>query len=138
MADEEMFVVKPMGFVRSELKSRKNAPRQGRDGAPDAWIDIESSYSDCLDRLAVGSEVILLTWLHQSDRSVQKVHPRFDRENLYGVFATRSPDRPNPIGLHRVTLLAIEANRLHVLPLEAIDGTPVVDIKPVFQELGDI
>jgi tRNA-Thr(GGU) m(6)t(6)A37 methyltransferase TsaA len=132
-----MFVMTPVGFVRSELKNRKNAPRQGRDGAPDAWIDIEAPYSDRLEGLAAGAEVILLTWLHESDRSVQKVHPSFDRENLYGVFATRSPDRPNPIGLHRVTLQAIEGNRLHVSPLEAIDGTPVIDIKPVFRELGD-
>ncbi len=137
MPDDETFSVRPVGFVRSELKDRKNAPRQGNDGAPDAWIDIEAAYSDCLDRLSVGSDVVLLTWFHQSDRNVQKVHPRFDRDNLYGVFATRSPDRPNPIGLHRVTLLAIEGNRLHVSPLEAIDGTPIVDIKPVFQELGD-
>jgi tRNA-Thr(GGU) m(6)t(6)A37 methyltransferase TsaA len=136
--DDQTYTLKPLGFVRSELKSRKGAPRQGRYGAPDAWIDLDPAYADALFRLAVGDEVILLTWLHQGDRSVLQVNPPVDPERrLHGVFATRSPDRPNPIGLHRVTILAIEGTRLHVSPLEAIDGTPIVDIKPVLTTLGD-
>ncbi len=136
---DETYTLKPVGFVRSELKSRKNAPRQGSDGAPDAWIEIEPAYADGLFRISEGDELILLTWFHEGDRTVLQVHPRFDPERkLHGVFATRSPDRPNPIGLHRVTVLAIEGTRLHVSPLEAIDGTPVVDIKNVFANREDV
>lgn len=135
---ETEYTLIPLGYVRSELKDRKTAPRQGYEGAPAAWLDIEPQFRDSLLRLVPGDEVILLTWFHQADRSVQQVHPRSDpQRQLHGVFATRSPDRPNPIGLHRVTILAIEENRLQVEPLEAIDGTPIVDIKIVLSERDD-
>lgn len=123
------FVVKPIGVVRSELTQRKGAPRQGDEGAPDAWLEITEAAAPGLMGLSVGDEVILLTWLHQTHRDTLQVHPRGERP-LTGVFATRSPDRPNPVGLHPVTIRAIDGNRLRVGPLEAIDGTPLVDIKP--------
>jgi probable methyltransferase, YaeB/AF_0241 family len=126
----------PVGWVRSSLKRRADAPKQGSEGAPDARIRIEPRFQPALDRLAPGDELLVLTWLHQAQRDVLAVHPRRDLSKpLHGVFATRSPDRPNPIGLHRVRLLAIETDGvLHVAPLEAIDGTPVVDIKPVLPQ----
>jgi tRNA-Thr(GGU) m(6)t(6)A37 methyltransferase TsaA len=128
----ETYSVRSVGTVRSPLSTRKNAPRQGDEGAPDCWIDLHGDVAEALDGLQVGGEILLITWLHQSKREVLKVHPRSNPAiPLTGVFATRSPDRPNPLGLHRVTLLAIEGTRLKVGPLEAIDGTPVVDIKPV-------
>lgn len=105
---------------------------QGSEGAPDAWIEIEASAAQALHGLAAGDEVFVITWLHEADREVLEVHPRDDPGTpLTGVFATRSPDRPNPLGLHPVTVRAIEGTRLEVGPIEAIDGTPVVDIKPV-------
>jgi tRNA-Thr(GGU) m(6)t(6)A37 methyltransferase TsaA len=119
-----------VGVVRSPLARRADAPRQGDEGAPDATILLEPSYADALRGIGVGDELILLTWLHEADRSVLQVHPRDDETRpLTGVFATRSSDRPNPIGLHRVTVHAIDGLELAVGPLEAIDGTPVVDIK---------
>ena len=124
----------PIGVVRSPLRNRADAPRQGSEGAPDAWILLEPSYADALQGVAAGDEVIVLTWLHQADRGVLQVHPRDDASRpLTGVFATRSSDRPNPIGLHRVTVLGIDGLELAVGPLEAIDGTPVVDLKPVLR-----
>lgn len=132
------YLLEPVGFVRSELKKRKNAPRQGYDGAPDAWLEIAPKFAKCLDRTAAGDEIILITWLHEAKRNVMKVHPGSDRNNpLTGVFATRSPDRPNPLGLHRVKILEMDGLRLRVGPLEAIDGTPVVDIKPVLAKRCD-
>ena len=126
------YAVHPVGIVRSPLQRRKNAPRQGSEGAPDAWLEINPNVLDALYGTAVGDEVILLTWLHEAQRDTLMVHPRGDKTRpLTGVFATRSPDRPNPLGLHRVKILEIAANKLRVGPLEAIDGTPVVDIKPV-------
>jgi tRNA-Thr(GGU) m(6)t(6)A37 methyltransferase TsaA len=125
--------LKPIGVIQSELTIRKNAPRQGSEGAPDAWLEIEPWAVDALHRLAVGDEIIVITWLHEAQRDVLQVHPRWDPEQqLHGVFATRSPDRPNPLGLHPVTLRAIDGRRLRIGPIEAIDGTPVVDIKPVW------
>ena len=122
----------PIGVVRSPLRNRADAPRQGREGAPDAWILLEPSYADALQGVSAGDELVLLTWLHEADRSVLQVHPRDDESRpLTGVFATRSSDRPNPIGLHRVTVYGIDGLELAVGPLEAIDGTPVVDIKPL-------
>ena len=122
----------PIGVVRSPLHNRADAPRQGSEGAPDAWILLDPSYADALQGVAAGDELVLLTWLHEADRSVLQVHPRDDASRpLTGVFATRSSDRPNPIGLHRVTVNGIDGLELAVGPLEAIDGTPVVDIKPV-------
>jgi tRNA-Thr(GGU) m(6)t(6)A37 methyltransferase TsaA len=139
MSSKTRFTVEAIGFVRSSLKRRKDAPRFGNEGAPEAWVEILPAFveglqgiTDGLPGLTVGGEIILLTWFHQSRRDVLKVHPRRDKTRpLTGVFATRSPDRPNPIGLHRVTVFEVAGNRLRVGPLEAIDGTPVVDIKPV-------
>jgi tRNA-Thr(GGU) m(6)t(6)A37 methyltransferase TsaA len=121
-----------IGVIRSTLKTRAAAPKQGREGAPDAWLDVKAPFADALDGIAVGDELIVVTWLHQSRRDVLEVRPRGDmRRPLTGVFATRSPDRPNPLGLHPVTVKRIAGNRLRVGPIEAIDQTPVVDIKPV-------
>lgn len=111
---------------------------QGSEGAPDAWLEVNSFASQALDGLAAGDDIIIITWLHRARRDVLKVHPRSDHSRpLTGVFATRSPDRPNPLGLHRVTVRSITGNRLRIGPIEAIDGTPVVDIKPVLPRLPD-
>jgi tRNA-Thr(GGU) m(6)t(6)A37 methyltransferase TsaA len=129
---ENAYTIKPVGFVASSIVNREDAPRQGNEGAPDAWIVINTNVAAALDGIQVGDNVIIITWLHQSKRDVLKVHPRSDKNNpLTGVFATRSPDRPNPIGLHPVAVLEITGNRIKVSSLEAIDGTPVIDIKPV-------
>jgi len=122
-----------LGHVRSSLKDRDSAPKSGAEGAPGAWIELDAAYAPALLGLEVGNRILVVTWLHQGDRSVLQCHPRAERHRpLRGVFATRSPDRPNPIGLHEVTLLEIAAPaRLRVHPLEAIDGTPVVDVKNV-------
>lgn len=126
------FILKQIGLVQSSLKEREKAPRQGKEGAPEAWVKINDDVLDALDGLEVGQEIILLTWFHLSDREILKVHPRNELKNpLTGVFATRSPDRPNPVGLHPVTILEISGNQIRVSPLEAIDGTPIIDIKPV-------
>jgi len=118
--------------IRSILKTRPEAPKQGYEGAPDAWLEVNSFAAPALDGLEVGDDIIVVTWFHRARRDVLKVHPRSDRRiPLTGVFATRSPDRPNPLGFHRVKVRTITKNRLRVGPLEAIDGTPVVDIKPV-------
>jgi tRNA-Thr(GGU) m(6)t(6)A37 methyltransferase TsaA len=124
--------VRPIGVIRSILKRRGEAPKQGSEGAPDAWLEVRPFAAEGLDGLAVGDHIVVVTWLHRARRDVLKVHPRSDRQRpLSGVFATRSPDRPNPLGLHRVTVRRVAGNRLRVGPIEAIDGTPVVDIKPV-------
>jgi tRNA-Thr(GGU) m(6)t(6)A37 methyltransferase TsaA len=124
-----------VGRVRSELRDPGDAPRQGNEGAPDAWLDIDPDVARALDGIAIGDALVLVTWLDRADRDVLQVHPRGDLQNpLSGVFATRSPHRPNPLGLHRVTVRAIAGTSLRVGPLEAIDGTPIVDLKPV---LGD-
>jgi tRNA-Thr(GGU) m(6)t(6)A37 methyltransferase TsaA len=124
----------PIGVVRSRLTSRADAPRQGSEGAPDARILVEPSFGDALHGIRPGDELVVVTWLHEADRTVLQVHPRDDETRpLTGVFATRSSDRPNPIGLHRVTVLAIDGLELSVGPLEAIDGTPVVDVKSVLR-----
>jgi tRNA-Thr(GGU) m(6)t(6)A37 methyltransferase TsaA len=117
--------------VESELTDLDAAPMQGHEGAPDAWLVFDDRVADALEGIAPGDELILLTWLDRADRSTLRVHPRDDPERpLRGVFATRSPDRPNPIGLHEVTVLAVEGKRVRVEPLEAVDGTPVLDVKP--------
>ena len=124
----------PVGVVRSPLGNRADAPRQGGEGAPDALIVIESSFAAALEGVQAGDELLVLTWLHEADRTTLQVHPRDDDTRpLTGVFATRSSDRPNPIGIHRVTVHAVDELRLDVGPLEAIDGTPVVDLKPVLR-----
>jgi len=129
------FLLQPIGYVRSPLRSRQAAPRQGNEGAPNAWLELDQSVGPGLDRVALGQEMVLLTWLHEARRDVLHVHPRGDRTApLHGVFATRAPDRPNPIGLHRVRVLARDGCRLEVGPLEALDGTPVLDLKPVLAE----
>ena len=123
--------LRPIGVIRSTLKSRSKAPKQGSEGAPDAWLNVHAWAADALHRLAAGDEIIVITWFHRARRDVYQVHPRSDPRNpLTGVFATRSPDRPNPIGLHPVVVRAIDGTRLRIGPIEAIDGTPVVDIKP--------
>jgi tRNA-Thr(GGU) m(6)t(6)A37 methyltransferase TsaA len=142
MTDQSMtdasYLLHPIGWIRSELKRREAAPRQGAEGAPDAWIEMSESVAPALEGIAVGDALIILTWLHRAARDVLQVHPRSEIQNpLTGVFATRSPDRPNPIGLHRVTVLAINGLRLKVGPIEAIDGTPVIDIKPVLPQVDD-
>ncbi len=132
------YTIEPIGVVRSELTSPEAAPRQGYEGAPDAWLEVNATVAEGLDSIAVGDEIIVITWFHQAQRNILKLHPRGDKNNpLAGVFATRSPDRPNPLGLHRVTVLEIAGNRLKVGPIEAIDGTPVVDIKPVLPQSAD-
>lgn len=124
--------LRPIGTIRSTIKDRSQAPMQGSEGAPDAWLEIRPFAARGLHRLRAGDEIIVLTWLHQARRNTLQVYPRSDpSRSLHGVFATRSPDRPNPIGLHRVTLRKVVKNRLRIGPIEAIDGTPVVDIKPV-------
>jgi tRNA-Thr(GGU) m(6)t(6)A37 methyltransferase TsaA len=127
------YVLHPVGIVRSTLTQRRGAPRQGDEGAPPAWIELDPAYAEALDGVTPGSEVILLTWLHEGRRETLRVHPRTAPPGVeMGVFATRSPDRPNPIGLHRATVSQIvDGCRLEVSALEAIDGTPVLDIKPV-------
>lgn len=122
----------PIGVLRSRLKTRSKAPRQASEGAPDAWLELGSFAMPAADGLAVGDQIVILTWLHRARRDILKVHPRSDpNRRLTGVFATRSPDRPNPIGLHDVTVRKIAGRRLRVGPIEAIDGTPIIDIKPV-------
>lgn len=128
--------LRPIGVIRSKLKQRSKAPKQGSEGAPDAWLEVRPFAAPAIDGLAVGDEIIVLTWLHRAHRDVLKVHPRSDpSRRLTGVFATRSPDRPNPIGLHQVTVRQISKKRLRIGPMEAIDGTPVIDIKPVLCEI---
>jgi len=128
------YTIEPIGFVHSRLRQLEEAPMQGDEGAPDAWLELTPSAAPGLVGIKAGDELIVLTWLHLAERDVLQVHPRGDLNRpLTGVFATRSPDRPNPVGLHRVSVReVVDAERkLRVAPLEAIDGTPIVDIKPV-------
>jgi tRNA-Thr(GGU) m(6)t(6)A37 methyltransferase TsaA len=126
------FTVRPIGRVASSLTSTADAPRQGDEGAPDAYLILDSDVQAGLDGIATGDEIIVLCWLHEADRSVLTVHPRGDLSRPeQGVFNTRSASRPNPIGLHRVRVLAVDGGRVQVSGLEAIDGTPIVDLKPV-------
>jgi tRNA-Thr(GGU) m(6)t(6)A37 methyltransferase TsaA len=138
MPDAMTYSLTPVGFVQSSLKRRRDAPRQGSEGAPDAWLEMAPNVARALQGIRVGHDIVLITWFHRARRNVLKVHPRSDKNlPLAGVFATRSPDRPNPLGLHRVRVLEVAGNRLRVAPLEAIDRTPVVDIKPVLSEIPD-
>jgi tRNA-Thr(GGU) m(6)t(6)A37 methyltransferase TsaA len=135
---ESDYVLYPLGFLQSPLKQLGEAPRQGREGAPDAWLAVNEAVAEGLEGMAVGDEIIVITWLHKAQRAILRTHPRNDETvPLAGVFATRSPDRPNPLGLHRVTVLEIAGKRVKVGPIEAIDGTPVVDIKPVLPQSAD-
>lgn len=121
-----------IGRVESRLSNRADAPRQGNEGAPDARLVLEPRFVSALDGVAVGDRMVVVTWLDRADRNVLSVHPRDDLSNpLRGVFSTRSADRPNPIGLHEVEVLGIDGATVHVGPLEAIDATPVLDLKPV-------
>jgi len=134
--DVDKAQLRPIGVIRSRIKSRSEAPRQGTEGAPDVWLEVHRFAAEAMDGLSVGDEIIVVTWLHRANRDVMKVHPRSDpRRQLTGVFATRSPDRPNPLGLHPVAVRRIVKNRFSIGPIEAIDGTPVVDIKPVLCEM---
>jgi tRNA-Thr(GGU) m(6)t(6)A37 methyltransferase TsaA len=127
-----------IGKVQSPLTDRAAAPKQGDEGAPEAWLVFEPEVADALDGIATGDEMLVLTWLDRAQRDVLKVHPRSDPANpLQGVFNTRSPDRPNPIGLHRVTVAEVDGTRLRVRDLEAIDGTPIVDLKPVLRTIAE-
>ena len=129
---DSSYTIESIGVIRSELASLENAPRQGDEGAPDAWLELTAAVAQGLVGIKVGDELIVLTWLHRAQRDVLQVHPRGNlAAPLTGVFATRSPDRPNPIGLHQVTVLEVAEQRLRVAHMEAIDGTPIVDIKPV-------
>jgi tRNA-Thr(GGU) m(6)t(6)A37 methyltransferase TsaA len=131
-SEEEAIELRPIGRVSSPLTDAASAPRQGDEGAPEAWLVFEPEFADGMRSLVPGDAVLVLTWLDRADRDVLSVHPRGERSNPEeGVFSTRSPHRPNPIGLHRVEILAVEGTRLRVSDLEAIDGTPVVDLKPV-------
>jgi tRNA-Thr(GGU) m(6)t(6)A37 methyltransferase TsaA len=122
----------PIGVIRSSIKTRREAPKQGSEGAPDAWLELNASVAEALHGIAAGDELIVLTWLHQANRKTLQVHPRSDPNRpLTGVFATRSPDRPNPIGLHQVTVREVAGTRLRIGPIEVIDVTPVLDIKPI-------
>jgi tRNA-Thr(GGU) m(6)t(6)A37 methyltransferase TsaA len=128
------YTVEPIGFVRSNLTRLDEAPMQADEGAPDAWLELVPQVADGLRGINVGDALFVLTWLHLAQRDVLQVHPRGDLNRpLTGVFATRSPDRPNPVGLHRVSVLEVMEGKLRVAPLEAVDGTPIIDIKPVLK-----
>jgi tRNA-Thr(GGU) m(6)t(6)A37 methyltransferase TsaA len=140
MADsaEIDFTVRPIGRVESLLTLTDDAPRQGDEGAPDAYLILDPDVQAGLDGITAGDEIVLLTWLHEADRSILRVHPRGDLSRPEaGVFSTRASSRPNPIGLHRVRVLDIDGHCLHVSGLEAIDGTPIVDVKPVLGSIDE-
>lgn len=136
---DPVFTLTPIGHVRSPLTDPAHAPKQGGEGAPEARLVFEPEFTDGLRDLAAGDEILVLTWLHRADRGVLRVHPRDDeRVPLRGVFGTRSADRPNPIGIHRVAIAEVTGvSELRVLGLEAIDGTPVIDVKPVLHRLEE-
>jgi tRNA-Thr(GGU) m(6)t(6)A37 methyltransferase TsaA len=121
--------------VRSSLTSLENCPRQGTEGAPDAWLEIDAAFAPALAGIVVGDRIAIITWLHKAQRDILQTYPRNDRKRpLAGVFATRSPDRPNPLGLHVVTVCEIAETRLRVAPLEALNGTPIIVLKPVLPD----
>jgi tRNA-Thr(GGU) m(6)t(6)A37 methyltransferase TsaA len=127
-----MIELKPIGRVESSLTDPSSAPKQGDEGAPDAWLVFQPAVLEALDGIRAGDEVIVLTWLDRARRDVLRVHPRDDVSRVQqGVFSTRSPHRPNPIGLHRVEVASIDGARVRVRNLEALDGTPIVDVKPL-------
>lgn len=135
---EPPFVVQPIGYVESPLIDAATAPKQGDEGAPEAWLVFEPAVSQGLRDLRAGDDVLVLTWLDRARRDVLAVHPRDDPANPeQGVFSTRSADRPNPIGLHRVTIVGVDGLRFRVERLEALDGTPILDVKPVLGRVGD-
>jgi tRNA-Thr(GGU) m(6)t(6)A37 methyltransferase TsaA len=127
--------VRPVGVVESPLTDPASAPKQGVEGGPEAWLVFDAAVASGLSDLRVGDDVLVLTWLHLADRSVLAVHPRDDpAAPLTGVFSTRSSDRPNPVGIHRVRVLEVDGNRVRVSDLEAVHGTPVIDVKPVIDD----
>jgi tRNA-Thr(GGU) m(6)t(6)A37 methyltransferase TsaA len=129
---ESDYEIRPVGKVESTLVDRAQAPAQGDEGAPEAWLVFDPRLRPALRDIEVGAQVVVLTWLHQARRDVLSVHPRGDESRpITGVFSTRSPDRPNPVGMHQVEVVAIDGTRMRVRNLEAIDGTPIVDVKPV-------
>lgn|SRR5262249_8686073 len=133
---QNVCTIDPIGLVSSPLTRLEAAPLQGDEGAPEAWLELRQEVVPGVRGLEAGDEVLVLTWLHLARRDVLEVHPRGRQEApKVGVFATRSPDRPNPVGLHRVRILEIDGGRLRVAPLEALDGTPIVDLKPVLGPL---
>ena len=133
----ERFEASAIGVVESPLTDPAAAPKQGDEGAPDAWLAIDPAFAGALEGVEAGDLLLVLTWFHLADRDVLRVHPRGDRSRPpTGVFGTRSPHRPNPIGIHRVEVLEVDGARLRVSDLEAVDGTPVVDLKPVLS--GDV
>jgi tRNA-Thr(GGU) m(6)t(6)A37 methyltransferase TsaA len=129
------YAIRPIGYVESTLADPAAAPKQGFEGAPEAWLVFDAAVADGVRDLVPGADLFVLTWLHQARRDVLEVHPRGDPANpLTGVFSTRSPHRPNPVGLHRVRVVAVDGRRVLVRDLEAVDGTPVVDVKPVLTD----
>jgi tRNA-Thr(GGU) m(6)t(6)A37 methyltransferase TsaA len=134
----DAYELRPVGWVESTLVDPDAAPKQGDEGSPEATLVFDEAVAEAFRDLEPGAEVIVLTWLHRARRDVLRVHPRSDPANPeQGVFNTRSPDRPNPIGLHRVRIVAIDGARFRVRNLEALDGTPVVDVKPVLDQRLD-
>jgi tRNA-Thr(GGU) m(6)t(6)A37 methyltransferase TsaA len=132
------YEVRPIGAVESSLVDRYSAPRQGDEGSPVAWLVFDAGVSEGIRDLRIGTEILVLTWLDRARREVLAVHPRGDVRNpLTGVFSTRSPDRPNPIGLHRVRIESIDGTRVRVRNLEALDGTPIVDVKPLLGPIDE-
>jgi tRNA-Thr(GGU) m(6)t(6)A37 methyltransferase TsaA len=133
-----MYEVSPIGKVESPLVDRITAPKQGDEGSPEAWLVFDERVADGLRDVVPGAELLLFTWLDRAARDVLLVHPRDDvNRPRTGVFSTRSPDRPNPIGLHRITVLAVAGLRMRVTDLEALDGTPIIDVKPVLERRGE-
>ena len=130
--------LRPIGWVESRLVDRHTAPKQADEGAPEAWVLFDATVASGIRDLHAGEEILLFTWLDRARRDVLIVRPR-DRPDaaLRGVFSTRSPDRPNPIGLHRVQIVAVDGLRIQVRHLEALDGTPVLDVKPILEPLGE-
>ena len=135
---EQHYEVVPVGWVESPLTERAQAPRQGGEGTPSAWLAFQAEVAEAIRDLRPGAEIIVLTWLDRADRGVLVTRPRDDPNNpLTGVFSTRSPDRPNPIGLHRVRVMAVDGLRIEVDGLEALDKTPVIDVKPVLDATAE-
>ena len=138
MTPVDAYELRVVGYVRSPLADVADAPKQGDEGAPDAVLEMEPSVVPALAGLSPGDEIVVITWLHLGDRETLAVHPRGDMSRpVTGVFATRSPDRPNPLGLHRCAVLAVDGGRLTVSGLEAVDGTPVVDVKIALGDIAD-
>ena len=135
---ESSVVLHVIGWVRSSVSSLAEAPRQGDEGAPDAWLELDPVYLDGLKGIVEGDSLIVLSWLHKAKRDVLQVHPRDNADApLAGVFRTRSPERPNPVGIHPVKVHYVEGNRLRIGPIEAIDGTPILDVKVAIKRIEE-